>query len=180
MRMLTLWLTEWRVCGCKSAGYKLAELPEPTGEDFQKAVSVLLPYLLSHRTRLAASLPPDTASSTDEVNSTRSSRGAVGAAASMQQAQPAAVEAAGGEEAGAAHAAGEARDGGGAAEASGMSAEQSAQLAEAVDTAILKVLVAWLGVGAPRMAGSRLEMHPSAKKSTWKVHSLPGDALVSS
>lgn len=31
-------------------------MPEPEGEDFKKAVSVLLPYLLSHRTRLASSL----------------------------------------------------------------------------------------------------------------------------
>ena len=29
-------------------------MPEPQGEDFKKAVSVLLPYLLSHRTRLAS------------------------------------------------------------------------------------------------------------------------------
>lgn len=29
-------------------------VPEPTGEDFKRAVSVLLPYLLSHRTRLAS------------------------------------------------------------------------------------------------------------------------------
>jgi len=29
-------------------------VPEPEGEDFKKAVSVLLPYLLSHRTRLAS------------------------------------------------------------------------------------------------------------------------------
>ncbi len=29
-------------------------MPEPEGEDFKKAVSVLLPYLLSHRTRLAS------------------------------------------------------------------------------------------------------------------------------
>lgn len=29
-------------------------MPEPTGEAFAKAVSLLLPYLLSHRSRLAA------------------------------------------------------------------------------------------------------------------------------
>ncbi len=29
-------------------------MPEPEGENFKKAVSVLLPYLLSHRTRLAS------------------------------------------------------------------------------------------------------------------------------
>ena len=39
---------------CLTADYKLPELPEPEGESFQKAVEVLLPYLLSHRSRLAA------------------------------------------------------------------------------------------------------------------------------
>lgn len=36
-----------------AAGYKLPEMPEPSGESYQKAVEVLLPYLLSHRSRLA-------------------------------------------------------------------------------------------------------------------------------
>ncbi|BDA43540.1 Vam6/Vps39-like protein [Coccomyxa sp. Obi] len=36
------------------SGYKLADVAEPKGDEFRKAVSVLLPYLLSHRTRLAS------------------------------------------------------------------------------------------------------------------------------
>ena len=36
------------------AGSQADAAPEPTGKDFKKAVSVLLPYLLSHRTRLAS------------------------------------------------------------------------------------------------------------------------------
>ena len=36
-----------------AAGYKLPEMPEPSGDSYQKAVEVLLPYLLSHRSRLA-------------------------------------------------------------------------------------------------------------------------------
>ena len=130
---------------CAPAGYKLTELPEPAGEDFAKAVSVLLPYLLSHRTRLAASLPPPgaPASSTDSVADgapTISGGGPPdGAAAGAQQARPA--ETAGSGMAGAAQAGARAEGdaGAAAAEASGMSAEQGALLAEAVDTAILKV-----------------------------------------
>lgn len=38
------------------ADYKLADLPEPAGEGYKRAVEVLLPYLLSHRSRLAAML----------------------------------------------------------------------------------------------------------------------------
>ena len=38
----------------RHAGPQADAAPEPTGEDFKKAVSVLLPYLLSHRTRLAS------------------------------------------------------------------------------------------------------------------------------
>ena len=38
----------------RHAGSQADTAPEPTGEDFKKAVSVLLPYLLSHRTRLAS------------------------------------------------------------------------------------------------------------------------------
>ncbi len=36
------------------AGVKLPKVAEPTGEAYSHAVSVLLPYLLSHRSRLAA------------------------------------------------------------------------------------------------------------------------------
>lgn len=39
---------------CMAAGYKLPELPEPAGESYQCAVEVLLPYLLSHHSRLAS------------------------------------------------------------------------------------------------------------------------------
>ena len=38
----------------RPAGPQADAAAEPTGEDFKKAVSVLLPYLLSHRTRLAS------------------------------------------------------------------------------------------------------------------------------
>ena len=38
----------------RHAGSQADAAPEPAGEDFKKAVSVLLPYLLSHRTRLAS------------------------------------------------------------------------------------------------------------------------------
>ena len=44
------WADHLRAC----AGYDLPDVPEPTGEAFAKAVSLLLPYLLSHRSRLAA------------------------------------------------------------------------------------------------------------------------------
>ena len=44
--------SEMRIVHC--AGSHADTAPEPTGEDFKKAVSVLLPYLLSHRTRLAS------------------------------------------------------------------------------------------------------------------------------
>lgn len=37
-----------------SAGVKLQKVAEPSGEAYSHAVSVLLPYLLSHRSRLAA------------------------------------------------------------------------------------------------------------------------------
>lgn len=86
------------------ADYKLTEVAEPKGEEFKKAVSVLLPYLLSHRTRLA-SVKHDS----DEEEE---------AAAESAEERP-------GHET--------------AAELSGLSAEQHTQLAEAVDTAILKV-----------------------------------------
>ena len=36
------------------SGVKLPRVAEPTGEAYSQAVSVLLPYLLSHRSRLAA------------------------------------------------------------------------------------------------------------------------------
>ena len=41
-----------RYCGC--LGEKQVHLPEPKGEAYSQAVSTLLPYLLSHRSRLAA------------------------------------------------------------------------------------------------------------------------------
>jgi len=37
-----------------AAGYDLPDVPEPSGDAFAKAVSLLLPYLLSHRSRLAS------------------------------------------------------------------------------------------------------------------------------
>ncbi len=39
---------------CAPADSEAQATPEPTGDDFKRAVSVLLPYLLSHRTRLAS------------------------------------------------------------------------------------------------------------------------------
>lgn len=41
-------------CMTGSTGYKLPEMPEPSGKAYQQAVEVLLPYLLSHRSRLAS------------------------------------------------------------------------------------------------------------------------------
>ena len=37
-----------------SAGIELPEVAEPTGQDREQAVAAVLPYLLSHRSRLAA------------------------------------------------------------------------------------------------------------------------------
>ena len=45
-------------------------VPEPRAEDFKKAVSVLLPYLLSHRTRLA-SLEDSTSGVEDSASAAR-------------------------------------------------------------------------------------------------------------
>ena len=47
-------------------------VPEPEGEDFKKAVSVLLPYLLSHRTRLASSLEDSSTGAEDSASAARS------------------------------------------------------------------------------------------------------------
>jgi hypothetical protein len=96
------------------AGYNLSEVPEPTGEDYNKAVSVLLPYLLSHRTRLAC-LGDRISSSTAQEDAAR----AAGEDPAEQLATPADTDA--------------------IAELSLLTAEQRALLAEAVDTAILKV-----------------------------------------
>ncbi len=85
------------------AGYKLADLAEPKGDEFRKAVSVLLPYLLSHRTRLASVEQND-----DEVEAGRTD-------AEKQREQESTFE------------------------LSELTVEQRATLAEAVDTAILKV-----------------------------------------
>ena len=46
-------------------------VPEPEGEDFKKAVSVLLPYLLSHRTRLASSLEDSSTGAEDSASAAR-------------------------------------------------------------------------------------------------------------
>ena len=46
-------------------------VPEPEGEDFKKAVSVLLPYLLSHRTRLASSLEYSSSGAEDSASAAR-------------------------------------------------------------------------------------------------------------
>ena len=116
-------------------GYQVGDLQEPAGDDYTRAVSVLLPYLLSHRTRLAASLP---AEGIDGSSPYRAAE--LHAAPAQQRGQ----EEAGISRAGVAQgeaAAGEVRmrDGGASAEVSELSAEQRVQLAEAVDTAILKV-----------------------------------------
>lgn len=87
-------------------------MPEPEGEDFKKAVSVLLPYLLSHRTRLA------TLEQRPDNDEEEAEEGAEAGAAKQE----------------------EQRESQSAALLSGLIAEQRAQLAEAVDTAILKVL----------------------------------------
>ena len=86
------------------AGYKLADVAEPKGDEFRKAVSVLLPYLLSHRTRLASVEHDDD----EEEEADRTN-------AEKQQSQESITE------------------------LSELTAEERATLAEAVDTAILKV-----------------------------------------
>ena len=125
-------------------GFQLGDLREPAGEDYTRAVSVLLPYLLSHRTRLAASLPA--------AGSDGASPGSV--------AEPHAAPAQhrdGGEEAGVSGAdvrgvEARLRDGAAGAEVLGLSAEQRVQLAEAVDTAILKVVFPHLSTFAQATA----------------------------
>jgi len=99
-----------------TAGYKLSEVPEPTGEDYQKAVSVLLPYLLSHRSRLAL-LESESSSSRAEQRSAGTEAG--GPHAQQQQASEI----------------------GAALGAPGLGADQRSRLAEVVDTAILKVML---------------------------------------
>lgn len=56
------------------AGVKLPRAAEPSGEAYAQAVTTLLPYLLSHRSRLAAftvsqAVPSNTASPTDTTAS---------------------------------------------------------------------------------------------------------------
>lgn len=79
-------------------------MEEPEGDEFRRAVSVLLPYLLSHRTRLAS--VEHGYDEEEEADSTD---------AETQ------------------------RDQESTAELSELTADQRATLAEAVDTAILKV-----------------------------------------
>ena len=68
-----------RLCATRSESYgwradaQADAVPEPQGEDFKKAVSVLLPYLLSHRTRLASSLA-DSSTGAEDSPSASSAR----------------------------------------------------------------------------------------------------------
>ncbi len=154
-----------------AAGYDLPDVPEPSGDAFAKAVSLLLPYLLSHRSRLAS------AGGERSEDGERGGAGAPGGAAayapagggsagraargadteqSLGQERPGpssapreAPSGAGDGEAGAETEGDEAADAGrggaggdgpdGAGELADMSPQQRQQLAEAVDTAILKV-----------------------------------------
>ncbi|KAK9829459.1 hypothetical protein WJX72_005979 [[Myrmecia] bisecta] len=104
--------------------YKLPPVPEPEGEAYTKAVSVLLPYLLSHRSRLAsfdeAGAAPDSQEASSDVEAAEAGQG---------QAQDG--------EAGPAH-----------ARLAGLDAEQRRQLAVLVDTAILKAMLDMSDTGA--------------------------------
>jgi hypothetical protein len=154
------------------AGYDLPEVPEPSGGAFAKAVSLLLPYLLSHRSRLASAggeRSEDGERGGAAADAPAAAGGAGGAergadpgqGPGQERADPASapLEAPGGgtdgeagagaarneagasgaaaAEAGPADAGGDGPDGTG--ELADMSPQQRQQLAEAVDTAILKV-----------------------------------------
>jgi hypothetical protein len=139
------------------AGYELGDLPEPAGEDFSKAVAVLLPYLLSHRTRLAASLPPDDHEADAAAAAAAAASSGGGGSAAADQASDSAAKPQGlQEEEEAAAASGGPGDRDARvlrdAEVAGMSGEQRRQLAEAVDTAILKARAAVLSLLLTRSA----------------------------
>lgn len=101
------------------AGYKLSDVSEPAGDDYKRAVSVLLPYLLSHRTRLASLEAEqddgDEAEPHHQLEPQQQQR--VPVAASQERLQEASV----------------------GSELSDLDAQQRGLLGEAVDTAILKV-----------------------------------------
>lgn len=143
----------------------MPEVPEPSGDAFAKAVSLLLPYLLSHRSRLASLAGDPTLGAADPAPDAAEPRaGDPGASTSgsgesslghdASTGQPGVLDARGvdargggeGWEGGEARETGGSR--GGAAGEVGESAggelaeldiRQRRQLAEAVDTAILKV-----------------------------------------
>ena len=140
-------------------------MPEPSGDAFAKAVSLLLPYLLSHRSRLASLADDPTLSAADPTPEAAEPRaGDPGASTSnsgesslrhgASSGQPGALDARGvdarggreGWEGGDARETGGSRSGAGGkvggsvgGELAELDMRQRRQLAEAVDTAILKV-----------------------------------------
>ncbi len=118
-------------------------MAEPKGKEYKKAVSVLLPYLLSHRTRLA-SVEQDYDDEEEAAKSTSTE---------------------------------EERRHDTTAELSGLTAEQHAQLAEAVDTAILKVCTSHCNLASSSQSSTCRDASKSPQKTSDHLYLNPPMAL---